>query len=278
MNPNPILTVFKIIAFTILAVFVGLTFFQRTELEDKVVALEKRNASLNDGVSRALRDIRDLKGRMEAQGAMDEGLVRAMQDVREIKRMLASGAVINTDPGTGGTAPPEEDAFDPTTALLLGDPEEYAWGDEAPPWVTGTARELWGQLGWNFLQPDPELPEYADMDDPAVDPEGEIELYYGSSSKDLNPLTLSDGTFTQRVRDYCEDYMGHPHAQNPYNYRPGLAYRVEVSEDYTRWVYWMRPGVQWHPAFVDLDKYPFLKGRHEVTAHGLGVHVQDDHG
>ena len=145
-------------------------------------------------------------------------------------------------------------------------PEDYAWGNEAPPWVKGRARELWGQNGANFLTPDPDLPKSATVADPRADPEGVATFWYGSNPPDTNALTLNESDFNEQVRNYCSEMLASTHTKNGYRYAPQLAYRVEHSEDYTVWVFWLRPRVKWHVPQVDLQKYPHLKGEHYFTA------------
>lgn len=230
MGENPFVSFLKIAAFAILAFFVAMVFWQRTELEDKV---ERLITKVN---------------------SMQETTQRAAGAVERLEKKIKGGAGTN---GGGGLV----------TAPESKKPEDYAWGKTPPPWVTGRAAGLWGKFGDNFLQPDPDLPASISIDDPRANPEGTVTFWYGSNPPDTNALTLNESDFNTRIRQYCSEFLADSHTKNGYRYAPKLAYRVEHNEDYTQWVVWLRPGVKWHTPQVDLAKYPHLKGEHEFTAH-----------
>lgn len=228
MSQNPVLLVLKVVGITILAILVGLVFWQRNKLEDKIVDLEKETSGLKDQVDKSTR--------VSAE---------TLKTLKQIQEALAKGG------GSGGGIQIEREKT----------PEDYAWGDSPPPWVKGRAADLWGQHP-NYLKPDPDWPDYLPLEDPRLNPNGEMVRWYGSQPPDINAFTLNESDFNVRVRTYVQDYLGYQHSQNPYLYRPGLAYRVQVSPDYKTWVFYLRPKVKWHTPEVDLDKYPHLKGDH----------------
>jgi ABC-type transport system substrate-binding protein len=239
VRENAILTLLKTIGIFTLALFVFLVFFQRIKLENKAEAVKQKVSQLDEKISGLATKISLLDRTIKKQG-------------------LRAPAPSNG----GGTAPipvieglPEPDQVD-----------AFAWSKSPPPWLKGRAKELWGKHD-NYLKPDPDWPKTPDLEDPKVDPSGEVTLWYGSAPADLNPLTLSDGSVQRYVSGYCDQYLARSHSQNPYLYRGELAYRIEVSPDYRTWTYWLRPGVKWHTPQVDLDEYPHLKGEHFFTAH-----------
>ena len=132
--------------------------------------------------------------------------------------------------------------------------------------MQGRARGLWGRYP-DFLEPDPDPVPVPDVNDPGIDPSGTLSFYYGSTPSGINPIVDNDADLTVWLKSYTFDYVAKRHYKNPGKYAPGLARRVEVSPDYKEWVIWLRPGVLWHPPRVDLDRYPHLRGEHEVTAH-----------
>lgn len=225
MSQNPILVLLKIVAFAVLALLVGLVFFQRGKMEEKQQMILERLGKLETGMEKANGGLSILRDKLK-DGNLAVGPARQATKT----------------------------------------PEDYAWGKTPPPWVEGRAAELWGAHD-NYLKPDPNWPTYPKLDDPKVNPEGKLTFWYGSQPPDSNAFTLNESDFNQRVRQYCHEYWGVSHSQNPYLYRPALAYRVEVSPDYKTWTFWMRPGVKWHTPQVDLSKYPHLKGDHYLTAH-----------
>ncbi|MDF1701231.1 MAG: ABC transporter substrate-binding protein [Planctomycetota bacterium] len=232
MGENPFLSVLKILAFAILAFWVLMVFWQRTELEDKI---ERLIVKVN---------------------SMEETTQRAAGATERLEKKIRGSATPGT--GTGGGLVTNED---------VQKPENYAWGPTPPPWVKGRAAGLWGKFGDNFLLPDPDLPKSVSVDDPRGDPEAEVTFWYGSNPPDTNAVTLNESDFNTRVRQYCSEFLATTHTKNGYRYAPQLAYRVEHSEDRKQWVVWLRPGVKWHTAQVDLEKYPHLKGEHFFTAH-----------
>lgn len=237
MRDNPILNLIKIAAFCVLAFLVGLRFCQDTNWEDRAERLGERMSKVETSIER-----------------LNDGVSNLDRTIRRGGFRAASGTA------AGGAADGER-ALPPP-----GQVDAIAWDPTPPAWLEGRAKDLWGAYGENFLKPDPDQPAYPSLDDPKLDPQGEVNLWYGSAPVDLNPLTLSDAGVTLYVRNYCNDYWAETHSQNPYLYKPALAYRVEVSPDYRTWVFWIRPGVSWHTPQVDLARYPHLKGDHYLTA------------
>lgn len=229
MGENPFVSFLKIAAFAILAFFVSMVFWQRTELEDKTERLITKVSTLEETSQRLAGSVERLEKKIRGGGGATNGSPLSL--AAEAKK-----------------------------------PEDYAWGKTPPPWVKGRAAALWGKYGDNFLQPDPDEPDPIDLDDPKVNPEGTLTQWYGSNPPHTNALTLNESDFNVRIRQYCSDYIAKAHTKNGYRYAPDLAYRVEHSDDYKTWVFWLRPGVKWHTPQVDLEKYEHLKGEHFFTA------------
>lgn len=137
--------------------------------------------------------------------------------------------------------------------------------DAPPAWVTGRARELWGRYP-NYLSPDPEPVAIPSLATPGIDPNGRLTTWFMSAVSGLNPITKSDGLLRVRIMERCLESVVNRHVKNPDKYAPGLAVRVEHDPEYLEYTVWLRPGVKWHTPQVDLDRYPHLKGAHEVTA------------
>ena len=236
MRDNPILTLIKTGAFVVLAILVGLSFWQGTKWEDRMERLGERISKVESSTDRVNTTLAKLDRRIARGGVATTG---------------------STGGGGGGDTslpPPSE----------MG---RFAWSKTAPEFLKGRAKDLWGAYGDNFFKPDPDWPAHPDLDDPKLDASGQINLWYGSAPPDLNPLTLSDGLVNRYIRVFTQDFWGLPQAQNPYLYKAGAAYRAEHSPDYKTWVFWVRPGIRWHTPQVDLAKYPHLKGDHYLTAH-----------
>src|SRR5690606_14757125 len=57
---------------------------------------------------------------------------------------------------------------------------------------------------------------------------------------------------------------------DPGKWHGSVACRVEITDDYKEYTFYLRRGIKWHtPAGVDLSqpKFAWLKGDHELTAH-----------
>lgn len=91
--------------------------------------------------------------------------------------------------------------------------------------------------------------------------------------KGFNPMIENAGELTEAI----EAYVAMPVAErnvwtDPDTWRPELATRVEVTDDFKELTLYLRKGVKWHPVpNVDLTspKYAWLNKEHEVTAQDL---------
>ena len=78
------------------------------------------------------------------------------------------------------------------------------------------------------------------------------------------------------LSDSCEVYVGRDVRFAPLqapvqlsNWAPELAWRVEVNEDFTEYTIFLRQDAYWHRPPLNVDEYPHLKGKHQVTAHDV---------
>ncbi len=241
MQSNPILQAFKIAAFAVLAFLVWLSYWQTSRQETRVLEMKTKlgqmqgEMSASQGRNRELRDeIRGLAG--EVTALKD---VLAKMDFRQV-------------------APKRDDPrFEPPP-----DPSP----DVIPDHFSPEARALWGRFP-DYLTSDPDAVVYPSLDDAQVDAAGRLRIHYGDTPSGINPLTTSDGRVSTQIEEYTLESLASRHVKQPSSYDQGLAIRVEKSPDYKEWVVWLRDDVLWHPAQVDLSRYPHLKGRHYLTAH-----------
>jgi ABC-type transport system substrate-binding protein len=125
-----------------------------------------------------------------------------------------------------------------------------------------------------FLHPDvPNFlkPKATHWPPPGANLEGTLSRgWYTGDPKGFNPLLENSAYNVELIRLY----VGYPLASvngwtNPSEYYGEFAYRVEVTDDFKEFTFYLRPGVKWPaPIGVNLDepKYAWLKGDHPVTA------------
>jgi peptide/nickel transport system substrate-binding protein len=246
VQSNPILQAFKIAAFGILAFLVWISFWQTSRQEEVIRKLETKlgqmqgETSASQGRNRDLQDeIRGLAGQVTALKD-----VLAKMDFRQVAPARQADDAGRTD-----------DRPSPANA-------------DVPEYFTPEARALWGRFP-DYLKKDPDAVVYPDLDQPGVDAAGRLRVRYGDTPSGINPLTTSDARVSDQIELYCLQPLTTRHVKQPSFYDQGLAIRVEKSPDYKEWVVWLREDVLWHPAQVDLTRYPHLKGRHHVTAHDV---------
>ncbi|HTV24561.1 MAG TPA: ABC transporter substrate-binding protein [Polyangiaceae bacterium] len=95
--------------------------------------------------------------------------------------------------------------------------------------------------------------------------------YYSGDPKGFNPVIESNADLSDKIRAYVEARLA---ARNrwtdPNTFYGDLAWRVEVTDNYKEFTFYLRKGVKWHPVSgVDLSdpRYAWLNKEHEVTAH-----------
>ncbi|MDH3592069.1 MAG: ABC transporter substrate-binding protein, partial [Planctomycetota bacterium] len=261
MESSPFAGYVKAAAFGILAFTVFVAFWQRTKVEDKIVALDQANQGIVDKInemsaeSRAsAKETAKLRGRIESL----------------IKVMNKRPVVVGTQPPTNGGGPAEDE---PSTDIDDDEPmsggEDWGWGLNAEIDQDLDPSRPVGAPGRykNFLRLDP---------DPITHPEGvnrngTLNFPWSSEPAGFNFILQTYATLS----DYCEAYtMSSPasrHRKRPssFNWSPDLCWRVEVSPDYKEFTLFFRKDAFWHKPPIDVRKYPHLAGKHQVTAHDL---------
>ena len=128
--------------------------------------------------------------------------------------------------------------------------------------------------GVKFLHPDvPNFlkPKETHWPPPGASLEGVLSRAWDTGDpKGFNPLLENSGDNIEKV----ENYVAYPLASinawtNPSDWYGEMAYRVEVTDDYKEFTFYLRAGVKWPaPAGVNLDDpgHAWLKGDHPVTA------------
>lgn len=103
---------------------------------------------------------------------------------------------------------------------------------------------------------------------PEAKTDGTLIRYYGTNPKSMNPITVSDASFTDAVEAYCQDGFADRHRGNPDLWKPVLAERIEITDDYKEYTIYLKKGVRWHKPAVDWSdpRYDWLKGIHYLTA------------
>lgn len=89
--------------------------------------------------------------------------------------------------------------------------------------------------------------------------------------KGFNPMLVNEADLASLVQNYVDASLASRNKwTNPDKWGSQLACRVEVTDDYKEYTFYLRRGVKWHvPGSIDLSdpKFGWLKGEHELTAH-----------
>lgn len=95
--------------------------------------------------------------------------------------------------------------------------------------------------------------------------------WFSGDPKGFNPLLENSADLRDKLRNYIESGLGQRNRwTNPDEYFGDLAWRVEITDDYKDFTFYLRQGVKWHPVSgVDLTspRYAWLNREHELTAH-----------
>jgi ABC-type transport system substrate-binding protein len=128
--------------------------------------------------------------------------------------------------------------------------------------------------GVKFLHP--EVPNFFKPKDthwppPGANLEGTLSRgWYMGDPKGFNPLLENSAYNIELIQNYVGYPLGGMNAwTNPSNWYGEFAYRLEVTDDFKEFTFYLRPGVKWPaPVGVNLDDpgYAWLKGDHPVTA------------
>ncbi len=95
-----------------------------------------------------------------------------------------------------------------------------------------------------------------------------ITRWYGPDPKGFNPLTDNAADLSDYIQAYVNDWLGDYQFKDPNYWKPELATRIEVTDDYKEYTIYLRKGVMWHKPAVDWSnpRYDWLEGEHEFTA------------
>ena len=98
--------------------------------------------------------------------------------------------------------------------------------------------------------------------------DGTIRRHFGTNPKGFNPLTVNDGSLSNYIKNYCMDSFASHHWSDPDLWKPQLAERIEITDDYKEYTIYLKKGIRWHKPAVDWSnpRYKWLKGEHYVTA------------
>jgi peptide/nickel transport system substrate-binding protein len=184
------------------------------------------------------------KDNLEAKvSALDQTVASLSKDVQDVRRTLErgggrAGSAVDTRPQRPSRAALDA-SIDP--ARPVGTPGRYK----------------------DFLSedPDPEVPPEA-----AAHTEGELSIWFGPEPKGFNFVTENDAGITNYVEQYVSDAPAGRHWRDPSRWKPGVAWRIEVSPDFREYTMFLRDDVRWHRPKVDLRRYKHLDGDHFVTA------------
>lgn len=96
---------------------------------------------------------------------------------------------------------------------------------------------------------------------------GTLQRAFVADIPSLNPLT-SNAADVSELYSYISEGLSGRDRENPENFVPSLAYRIESNDDFTEFHVWLKKGVYWHevPLDTDSEQYAWLDKKHEVTA------------
>jgi peptide/nickel transport system substrate-binding protein len=206
--------------------------------------LTREQSALTDKIGEMSRKVDDLRSKADrVEGAADA-----------MAQMVASGVAVAAPAGSGArpTPPRRRDAWGWSENAAI----DADLDPSRPPGTPGRYR--------NFISRDP---------DPTVSPAAKghedsvVAMVFGPQPKTLNPLTSTSAATQEQIMQHVLLGAADEQWRDPYRYGPALAWRVEVSPDHREYTLFFRRDVVWHPAAVDLAKFPHLKGTHSFTAH-----------
>jgi peptide/nickel transport system substrate-binding protein len=95
--------------------------------------------------------------------------------------------------------------------------------------------------------------------------------WYSGDPKGFNPVLESSADISDKLRAYVESHLAMRNRwTDPNKFYGDMAWRIEITDDYKEFTFYLRKGVKWHPVGgVDLTdpRYAWLNKEHEVTAH-----------
>lgn len=96
---------------------------------------------------------------------------------------------------------------------------------------------------------------------------GTLQRAFITDIPSLNPLTMNAADVSE-LYHYISEGLAGRERDNPENFVPSLAYRIEVNEDFTEFHVWLKKGVTWHAPPLDTNsaEFAWLEGTREVVA------------
>jgi ABC-type transport system substrate-binding protein len=95
--------------------------------------------------------------------------------------------------------------------------------------------------------------------------------WFTGDPKGFNPVLENASEIREKLRNYIESSLALRNRwTDPNNYYGDLAWRVEVTNDFKEFTFYLRKGVKWHSVSgVDLTnpRYAWLNKEHPLTAH-----------
>lgn len=107
---------------------------------------------------------------------------------------------------------------------------------------------------------------------PGAKTDGTIAVdWYTGDPKGFNPVIESMADLTDKLRPYVESRLAFRNSwTDPNEFYGDVAWRLEVTDNFKEFTFYLRKGVKWHPVSgVDLTnpRYAWLDREHELTAH-----------
>jgi len=249
MDQNPIVGWLKVAVFAILCFLIWMNIWQGAKTEDKIVRLEQ---VIGEAAERARENERVLS-RLDARNEILTDLIAEAGIGRGSGRVVTNGD--GRVPRTGPRRRPKTEWGWELNAHLDADLDP-----SRPVGTPGRHR--------NFLKLDPDMPIAYTGE---TDRDATFAMGWGSEPKGFNFLIENYATLTEQCEAYVLSSGGSRHWKRPssFNWHPELAWRVEVNDDHTEYVLFLRHDAYWHRPPIPLANYPHLKGRHKVTAHDI---------
>ncbi|MHC4956772.1 MAG: ABC transporter substrate-binding protein [Planctomycetota bacterium] len=258
MEQSPLVGYFKVAVGAVLALVIFMSVMSADKTEQKIVELDNTIHHLQETVREMNAGLSQQRTHLDRLAGANETLLKAIA----AGGVRAPAGPTNAGGGTnGGGTPP---------AVDLGLKETGGWGAHLNAGLdadTDASRPV-GTPGRfkNFMKPDPYGPEGPKN---AGNKDGTLRMTWGSEPKGFNLMIENYSTLNTQVIQYVMTFPGRRHKMRPssFNWKPALAWRAEVNEDYSEYTIFLRKDIYWQPVQADTRDYPHLAGKHAITAH-----------
>ena len=255
MEQSPLVGYLKVSFIAILAFVVFLNVWSGGKTEDKITRLDQSVQELRES-------IRDLSKTLEEQRTYLDRLAGANET---LLKAIAAGGLRAPEPKQGASRKKQRGA-----GIDLGLKRKESWGwhlNKALDKDLDPGRPIGAPGRYkNLLRPDPDGPESARN---PGNTDGTLRTTWGPEPKGFNFVVENYAALTNLCEEYVMSYPGRRHKRRPssFNWKPGLAWRIEVNPDYSEYTIFLRRDAYWQPVQADTRIYPHLKGKHKLTAH-----------